>query len=133
MSSLVNGKIGYTCLVLPPRLKATDLTNVLMSQLQVNLNNVARATIRGSKSDRVKVEDLLNKMGLPSINRKIVYTIAMECWRALNLREVPNGPLNPLGCILSPPLLPLLLLPCHHHAVHTLRLVDASLFVRNTR
>ena len=27
----------------------------------------------------------------------------MECWRALRLRDVPNGPLNPLGSLLSPP------------------------------
>ncbi len=103
VSTLVHGKIGYACLVLPPRFKASDPTNVLISQLQVNVNNAARAILGSSKSDQVKEEDFLNKTGLPSINRKIVYTIAMECWRALNLCDVPNGPLNPLGCILSPP------------------------------
>ncbi len=87
----------------PPRFKPTDPSNVLMSQLQVGINNVARATIGSSRSDRLKEEDLLQEAGFPSVNRMTVYAIAMECWRALNLRDVPNGPLNPLGAILSPP------------------------------
>ena len=74
-----------------------------MSQLQVGVNNVARATIGSRRSDRLKVEVLLQEAGFPSVNRMAVYAIAMECWRALNLRDVPDGPLNPLGAILSPP------------------------------
>ncbi len=99
MGALVQGKIGYACLVFPPRFKPTDPTNVLMSQLQVGVNNVARATIGSRRSDRLKVQEA----GFPSVNRMAVYAIAMECWRALNLRDVPDGPLNPLGAILSPP------------------------------
>ena len=103
MSSLLVGKIGYACSVLPPRLKNSDPTNTLMSQLQVGINNVARATIGSKKSDRLKIEDLLSITGFPSLNRMTIYTIAMECWRALTLRDVPGGPLNPLGTLLSPP------------------------------
>ncbi len=103
MGSLLRGKIGYACSVLPPRFSASDPSHTLMSQLQVGVNNVARATIGSSKEDRLKVTDLLNEAGFPSVNRLVIYTIAMECWRALNLRDVSNGPLNPLGIILSPP------------------------------
>ena len=91
------------CAVLPPRFSATDPSPTLMAQLQVCVNNVARATIRCNKCDKLRVEDLLNEAGFPSINRLVIYTIAMECWRALNLRDVTNGPLNPLGNILFPP------------------------------
>ena len=94
MGSLYRGKIGYASLVLKP--------SAIMSQLQVTVNNLARATIGAKKSDRHKVEDLLKEAGFDSINRMIVYSICMECWRALNLRDVPDGPLNPLGLILSP-------------------------------
>ena len=76
-------------------------TPVVMAQLQVGINNVARA-ILGSKCEKVRVEDLVKEAGLFSINKMIIYSIAMECWRALSLPDVPNGPLNPLGRILSP-------------------------------
>ena len=101
--SLLNGKIGYACAVFPPRFSAADPASTLMSQLQVSVNNVARATIGSSKCEKLRVENLLNDAGFPSINRLVIYTIAIECWRALNLRDVPDGPLNPLGSILSPP------------------------------
>ncbi len=101
MGALVQGKVGYACLVLHPRFKHSDATNTLMSQLQVGVNDVARAIIGCRRSQRLKVEDLLQEAGLTSVNRMTIYAIAMECWRALNLR-VPNGPLNPLGAILSP-------------------------------
>ncbi len=103
MGSLVRGKIGYACAVLPPRFSASDPSPTLMTQLQVRVNNVARATIGSSRGDKLKVADLLEEAGFPSINRLVIYTIAMECWRALNLRDVSDGPLNPLGSILSPP------------------------------
>ncbi len=102
MGSLVRGKIGYACAVLPPRLKHSDPTSTAMAQLQVGINNVARA-ILGSKCEKVRVEELVEEAGLFSLNKMIVYSIAMECWRALSLPDVPNGPLNPLGRILSPP------------------------------
>ena len=86
----------------PPRLKESDPLPTLMAQLQVNINNVARCTIGSTKSDRLRVEDLLCAAGLPSLNRMVVYTVAMECWRALSLRDVSDGPLNPLGKLLSP-------------------------------
>ncbi len=102
MCSLLNGKIGYACAVLPPRF-GDPSSSSLMSKLQVCVNNVARSTIGSKKSDKLKVEDLLQEAGFPSINRLVIYSIAMECWRALNLRDVSDGPLNPLGNILSPP------------------------------
>ena len=103
MGALVHGKVGYACLVLPPRLKPTDPTNILMSKLQVGINDVARATIGSRRSDRLKVEDLLQEAGFSSLNRMTVYAIAMECWRALNLRDVTDGPLNPFGMLLTCP------------------------------
>ncbi len=103
MGSLVRGKIGYACAVFPPRLKESDPLSSLMAQLQVNMNNVARSMIGCKKSDRLRIQDLLHEAGLSSLNRMVVYTVAMECWRALSLRDVPDGPLNPLGSLLSPP------------------------------
>ncbi len=102
MGSLLNGKIGYACAVFPPRFSAADPASTLMSQLQVSVNNVARATIGSSKCEKLRVENLLSDAGFPSINRLVIYTIAMECWRALNLRDGPDGPLNPLGGIRLP-------------------------------
>ncbi len=104
MGSLYRGKIGYASLVLKPRLKDSDPTATTMSHLQVSVNNLARAIIGAKKSDRLRVEDLLKEAGFESLNKMVVYSISMECWRALNLRDVPDGPLNPLGQILAPPM-----------------------------
>ncbi len=103
ISALLRGKIGYACSVLTPRFSAGDPTPSNMAHLQVCINNVARAVIRAKKCDKIRVEVLLEEAGLPSLNRLVIYTIAMECWRALSLRDVPNGPLNPLGSLLAPP------------------------------
>ncbi len=103
MEALLRGRLGYACSVLPPRFKAEDTSPSLMAKLQVNVNDVARAMIGAKRSDKIHTEDLLKESGLPSINRLVIYTIAMECWRALKLRDVPNGPMNPLGNLLSPP------------------------------
>ncbi len=101
MGALIQGRIGYACHILPPRFHPTDPTNGLMSQLQIGINDVARATVGSRRSDKLKIENLLQEAGFTSVNRMTVYAIAMECWRALSLRDVPNGPLNPLGAILS--------------------------------
>ncbi len=103
MSSLYKGKIGYASLVLKPRLKVSDSTSSAMAQLQVCANDLARAIIGSNRNDRLRVEDILKEAGFEPINKMIVYTIAMECWRALTIRDVPDGPLNPLGAILSLP------------------------------
>ena len=100
MGLLFRGKIGYTSQVLKPRLNDSDPCSTFVAQLQVCICNLARATVGVKKSDRLKVEDLLHKAGFEMVNRKVMYSIAMECWRVLSLRDVPDGPLNPLGAIL---------------------------------
>ena len=89
MGSLLRGKIGYTCVVLPLRWQESDPLTTLMAQLQVNMNNVARSTITCTKSERVMVANLFREAGFPSQNMMVVYTVAMECWRALSLRDFP--------------------------------------------
>ncbi len=101
MAALYRGKIGYGCLVLHPRFNPSDPTPTLMAQLQVSVNDLARAMVGAKRCDRLKVEDLLSEAGLISVNRLVIYSIAMECWRALSQRDVPDGPLNPLGLIMS--------------------------------
>ncbi len=101
MGALVRGKIGYACMVLTPRFNDADPSSMLMNQLQVNSNNAARTIIGVKNRDKIRVEDLLEEASLPSLNRLVIYTIAIECWRALSLRDVHNGPLNPLGTLLS--------------------------------
>ncbi len=51
IDALVRGKIGCACLVLQPRLRNSDPVNMLMFQLQIGINSVARATIGERKSD----------------------------------------------------------------------------------
>ncbi len=102
MGALVRGRVGYACIVLPPRLNEEDPVCSLMASLQVAVNDVGRAAIGSARSKRKKVEEVLSESGLPSINRLVIETIGVECWKALNSSDVPNGPLNPLGKILAP-------------------------------
>ncbi len=104
IGSFFRGKIGYASLILKPRLNDSDATSTIMAQFQVRIYDLARATIGTKKSDRLRVEDLLSEAGLESLNRMIIYSIVMECWCALSPRDMPNGPLNPLGSILSTPI-----------------------------
>lgn len=103
MAALYRGKVGYGCLVLRPRFHSSDPTSALMAQLQVAVNDLARATIGTKRSDRLNVEELLSEAGFVSVNRLVIYSIAMECWRALSQCDVPHGPLNPLGLLLACP------------------------------
>ena len=101
MQSMVRGRIGYACAVLPPRMTEHDPQNVLMHKLQVSLNDVARSIIGCSRSDKIKVEELLQRSGMPSLNRMVVETIGAECWKALRMRDSPDLPLTPLGQLLD--------------------------------
>ncbi len=88
-------------MILPPRLNDSSPTNVLMNKLQVSLNDVGRAIIRSSKSDRKKVEEVLQESNIPSINQLVIKTICVETWKALNVRDANNVGLNPLGMLLD--------------------------------
>ncbi len=52
-------------------------------------------------SEKKKVEEILHESSIPSLNRVIVETIGVECWKALNIRDAPDLPLNPLGDLLT--------------------------------
>ncbi len=100
MGALVRGKLGYACLILPPRLKESDPTNQLMAKLQVCINDIGRAIIGCKRSEKKRVEDILIESELPSINRLIIRTVCVEAWKALNFRDTPDVGLTPLGNLL---------------------------------
>ncbi len=65
------------------------------------INDCARAVIGSNRKDRVPIRDLLQKAGLPSLNRLVIEQIAMECWKSMNYEC--NGSKTPIGEILCPP------------------------------
>ncbi len=99
--ALLVGKVGYACAVLQPRLKDTDPQNKVMTDIQTAINDCARAVIGSNRKDRVPIRDLLQKAGLPSLNRLVIEQIAMECWKSMNYEC--NGSKTPIGEILCPP------------------------------
>ena len=50
----------------------------LMAALQVRVNDVARVICGSSQSDQRTVADLLKSSGLPSVNRLVIKSIAVE-------------------------------------------------------
>ena len=55
----------------------------LMAALQVRVIDVARVICGSSRSDQRTVADLLKTSGLPSVNRLVIKSIAVEAWKSL--------------------------------------------------
>ncbi len=85
-SALLAGKLTYASwATLTPRLTEDEAVVTATQKLQVCINNAARVVLNISKADKIHTATLLAKTGLPSLNRLLVKSIAIECWRALNM------------------------------------------------
>ncbi len=96
---LFAGKLGYgLAAVVPPRLVKGDPVNGGIQDLQIVVNTAARCILGKRLTDRVGVQQLLHQTGLPSINRLIVKSAALETWRAIHSNED-----NPLSRLIGNP------------------------------
>ncbi len=100
--ALLVGRVGYGCAVLKPRLKETDPQNMALRKIQIAINNCARSILGSRRSDMKPVEELLRESGLPSLNRLIVESVALETWKGMNYTGY-DGSKIPIGDILCPP------------------------------
>ena len=71
--------------------------------LQVCINSVARAILRETQGNQRSVATLLARTGLPSLNRLMVRTVAVECWRALNVLDGPDAQPSLLANLIEVP------------------------------
>ncbi len=101
--SLVTGRLGYACVLFPPRLSDNDASCQLMRAVHTSINDIARLLLGSSRSDKIPVECLLTRSGLPSLNRLTIETIMCECWKALRSSDGDSGAPNPLGMSLCTP------------------------------
>ncbi len=101
--SLVKGKLCYGALLLPHRLAEDEPVCQLMQAVQVRINNIARLLLGVSRTDKIPVQDLLARSGLPSLNRDSIATTIVEMWKALGSSDGADNGRNPLGIILSGP------------------------------
>ncbi len=102
--ALVVGRVGYACAVLKPRLLSTDPVNRDMAAIQVAINDCSRAIIGSNRCERQPVQELLDRTGLPSLNRLVVQNIAVEAWKGINyVNDSSDGSKIPIGEILCPP------------------------------
>ena len=97
VKGLIGGAINYGAALAPPRLSPTDAGAALNNKMQVAINKVARIVMNVRIADKVPVETLLNKVGLPSYNRAIVRAIAMEAWKAWDSEDGGHGDRNTMG------------------------------------
>lgn len=94
-SAFLIGKISYAApAVLVPRLSQEESACAIGNKLQVCINNAARTVLGSSRANKIRIDTLLKKTGLPSLNRLVVKGIAVECWRAINM----NTPLGKVIC-----------------------------------
>ena len=100
---LLIGKVGYAVgAVASPRFGDADAPKVTKESkaIQTAINDTARTILGARRTDRIRVEDLLARSGLPAYNHLVIRSIAMETWKALNICDGPNGSHNPIGCML---------------------------------
>ena len=97
LKSLVNaiivGKVGYASAVAAsPRLSGNSISSqgALYSAIQVGLNRSARAITGKSLKDKIKTGDLLKLAGLPHYNLLVTKAVALESWKAIQLRSSPS-------------------------------------------
>ena len=98
------GKLSYAvAAVSTPRLEG-DTTNPSANNaaIQVAVNDVARSISGCARRDHIKVQDLLDRVTMPSYNAISVRAVAMEAWKAFKSTDGPNCTRNPLGELLFP-------------------------------
>ena len=100
--ALLLGKANYAAPAhVVPRLTNNDpATPACYQDVQRAFNEVARAVTGLKRADRVPVEKLMKKAGLPSWNRLLVRSVVVETWKALNIRDGPDASTTPLGDLL---------------------------------
>lgn len=83
-NGLLKGKVGYAlAATASPRLQESETSSAAARNIQVSINDTARAIIGVKRKDRVEVPDLLDRAGMPSYNHMVVTTIAVEAWKAI--------------------------------------------------
>ena len=73
------------------RLRKDDPLTCWGKKLQVILNDVARVVVHARRSDRVRVEELLKKAGLETINAMVCSASALLAWRASKTSSPLHG------------------------------------------
>ncbi len=68
MGSMIRGKLGYACAVLPPRLDDQSPVNALMNKIQVALNDIGRSIVSFKRSEKRRIEEILSESTIPSLN-----------------------------------------------------------------
>jgi hypothetical protein len=100
-TGLVVGKLSHAiAAVTTIRFSSEDSMPDSARVIQTALNDVARSIVGAKRSDRVRVEDLLESAGVPSHNRLAAAAIATEAWKSFHSRDGENGCRNPVGEIL---------------------------------
>ena len=104
LASLFVGKLGYGLAAsIPPRFSVEDPLHGGLHDLQVCINSAARAILRETQGNRTSVATLLARTGLPSLNGLMVRTVAVECWRALNVLDGPDAQPSLLADLIGVP------------------------------
>ena len=100
-SGLLIGKAGFSAAAAyKPHLLPDQPLTAAMRDMQVAINNAARAVFGIRRDAHVTTEKLLAEAGLPSINRLTIYLTALETWKAVHSCDGPGGKKNSLGSLL---------------------------------
>jgi hypothetical protein len=104
-TGLVNGKLchalaAYAFPWLPTQISEATPPTTLYQQIQVAYNRVARSITGVRIRDRVAIPELLERAGLPSVNRMVVNAVCMETWKCRHSSDGRNGAKNFVGSLI---------------------------------
>jgi hypothetical protein len=102
---LVNGKLCHALAAYAtPRLPApggeAETPSPIYHQIHVAYNRVARSITGVKIRDRVSIPDLLERAGIPSINRMVINAIATETWNCRHSSDGGNEAKNFVGAVI---------------------------------
>ena len=92
MQAIVNGSVSsYATALVPLRLPDDPAppTNSLSHQVQVLINDVARAMLGVRRADKLTVASVLDRAGITSLNRACFRSAALLAWGAKNCQSHP--------------------------------------------
>ena len=100
-SGVLLGKIAYSAAAVSPvRLRESETATGSTKAIQVAINKAARSVTGTRLLDKLPTAELLTMSGLPSYNRLVVRSAALEAWKAFMSNDGPDGTRNPLGTLL---------------------------------
>jgi hypothetical protein len=88
-AAMTDGLVNtFAALTFRVRLSVADTTSSSAEEIQVVVNDIARAAVGLTRKDRVHITDLLDRAGILGVNRTVARNAGLLAWQAKNENHV---------------------------------------------